>query len=30
MPWADGIAPVANMVKNACVEDVKVTGNSCY
>ena len=27
MPWADGIAPVANMVKNATVEDVKVTGN---
>ena len=27
MPWADGIAPVANMVKNATVEDVKVTGS---
>ena len=27
MPWADGIAPVANMVKNATVEDIKVTGN---
>ena len=27
MPWADGIAPVANMVKNSTVEDVKVTGN---
>ncbi|WP_049521837.1 zinc metalloprotease D, partial [Streptococcus mitis] len=27
MPWADGIAPVANMVKNATVEDVKLTGN---
>ena len=27
MPWADGIAPVANMVKNATVEDIKVTGS---
>ena len=27
MPWAEGIAPVANMVKNATVEDVKVTGS---
>ena len=27
MPWADNVAPLANMVKNATVEDVKVTGN---
>ena len=27
MPWADGIAPIANMVKNATVEDIKVTGS---
>ena len=27
MPWADNVAPLANMVKNATVEKVKVTGS---
>jgi len=27
MPWADNVAPLANMVKNATVEDIKVTGS---
>ena len=27
MPWADNVAPLANMVKNATVEKIKVTGS---